>query len=134
MDADKLVIIDTLRTFQPGTKAPAGGAIAWSSQLEAAGAEGLVSVDGRAVAAVRTGRAALRVERRKGTTLVEAVLSRASGRPGSWRFEFAGEPAFKRGSLQVHAGKATLVAPDAVVFAVDGKAGERVAFTFETVD
>lgn len=130
MDADKAVIVDSFRTFQAAPKTPAGP-LAWSAQLDVPGAEGRISVNGGAGTATGVGRSTMSTERRRGANLVEAVLSRSAGRPGTWRFEFAGAPGVRRGSLTVHAGTVAVVTEDAVVFNLQGRTGERVVFTFE---
>lgn len=131
MNANLLAIVDTMRLFAPSAPKASTGPIAWASQLDLEGGEGRVSINGGAATAVAAGRSAMRSERRSGANLVEAVLSRASGRRGAWRFDFAGVPGIRRGSLRVHAGTAAVVTPDSVVFAMDGRTGERVVFTFE---
>jgi hypothetical protein len=130
MDQDKSVLADTFRTLTvTGPKAP-GGALLWTTQLDAAGAEGHVAVNG-ALSAVRTGRNPMRSARAEGVSLVEATLSRGAG-AGTWRFDFSGQPGFKRGSLRAVAGKVALLTADSIAFALEGKAGERMVFTFET--
>ena len=59
---------------------------------------------------------------------VEGVLLAAAERPGTLRFELTG---VRPGSLRVLAGTALAVTAGAVVFRLDGRTGERVAFTFE---
>jgi hypothetical protein len=80
---------------------------------------------------VRSGLAAMTTEAQKGANRVEAVLVRGGGRPGTWRFDFSGQSAFKPGSLRVIAGTVVLVTGDAVVFRLNGRPGERMVFTFE---
>ena len=63
--------------------------------------------------------------------LVEATLSRGTGAAGTWRFDFAGQPGFKRGSLRAVAGRVGAITPEGITFALEGKAGERIVFTFE---
>ncbi len=65
--------------------------------------------------------------RRSGENRVEATLVQATGQPGLWRFELG---AGASGSLRVIAGEVTLVTPEAVVFRMKGRPGERVVFTF----
>ena len=130
MNANQLVIINTLRLFQADTKASAPP-LAWSTQLEVPDGEGQVVVNGRIASAVRPGLAAMAAEGRTGANRVEAVLVRGAGRSGTWRFDFSGPSAFKAGSLRVVAGTVALVTGDTVVFRLEGKPGERVVFTFE---
>jgi PKD repeat protein len=133
MNADKLATVDTLRLFHADEKA-AAAPLAWSTQLEVPDGEGQVVMNGRMAAAVRPGLAAMAAEGRKGANRMEAVLVRGAGRPGTWRFDFSGQAAFKPGSLRVVAGTVAVITGDAVVFRLQGKSGERVVFTFEVED
>jgi hypothetical protein len=65
---------------------------------------------------------------------VEAQLVEAHGRPGTWRFELepGGEALVRSGSLRVVAGSVVEVGPRAVTFRLQGRAGERVVFTFRS--
>jgi hypothetical protein len=63
-----------------------------------------------------------------GDNLVEALVVDGKGRPGTWRFELAGDVV--PGSLRVEAGEVVQVMGDAIVFRMTGKAGERIAFRF----
>jgi hypothetical protein len=130
MDNDKTVHADATRNFTVTGPRSREAALVWTTQLDAAGAEGHVGVNG-ALSAVRTGPTAMRSARVAGVNLVEATLSRAAG-AGAWRFDFSGQPGFKRGSLRAVAGKVAVLAPDAIAFALEGKAGERIVFTFES--
>jgi hypothetical protein len=127
MDADKLVTLDTRFQFDPKSTM----LLKASSELDVADGEGQVVTNGLAASAVRAGLAAMTTEARPGMNRVEAVLVRGAGRPGTWRFDFSGQNAFKAGSLRVIAGTVVLVTGDAVVFRLQGRPGERVVFTFE---
>jgi uncharacterized repeat protein (TIGR02543 family) len=134
MDADKTATIDTFRLItREQEQQKAAPALSWSSQLDVPDAEGQVVMNGRLAAPARPGIAALAMETRPGTNRVEAALVRGGGRPGTWRFDFSGQAAFKPGSLRVVAGAVALITSDAVVFRLQGTAGERVVFTFEVV-
>ena len=98
----------------------------WTSQLDAPGATGNVTVDGAAIAGVGRASAMIAVGEGPGEVRVQGVLATGSG-PGSWRFERhagGGRPV----RVKVLEGQVSLVTPDAVVFRVRGKPGERVAF------
>lgn len=92
---------------------------------------GRIQVDGTLAREVEsTGPATVTVRGAPGLHRVTAFVTRASGRAGSWRFDFRAEPHFVPGSLRVLSGN--VIAHDAVslVFHVDGSVGERLAFTF----
>lgn len=133
MDADKLVTLDTLRNLHGGIRSSAK-APALVSQLEVPGGEARVILNGRVVSSVRVGPMPLATERSAGTNHVEGVIVRGSGRPGGWRFDLSGHRSFRPGSLRALAGAVALLAGDSVVFALQGKPGERIAFTFEADD
>jgi hypothetical protein len=111
----------------PGSARPLTG----STQLDLPDGEGQLVINGRVASAVRSGPAAMAVERQRGTNRLEGVLVRGAGRPGTWRFDFSGEGAVKPGSLRVIAGTVAVITGDAVVFRLQGKPGERVVFAFE---
>ena len=71
---------------------------------------------------------------RPGANRVEAALVRGGGRPGTWRFDFSGQAAFKPGSLRVVAGAVALVTARRRGLPAAGTPGERVVFTFEVED
>jgi hypothetical protein len=58
---------------------------------------------------------------------LEAELLAGRG-VGSWRFEIAGAVP---GSLRPVAGAVLLLTADAIAFRLEGKPGERVAFSYE---
>lgn len=98
----------------------------WTSQLDAPGATGNVTVDGAATAGVGRAPTTIAVTEGSGEVRVLGVLATGSG-PGSWRFERhagVGPPV----RLKVIEGQVSLVTPEAVVFRVRGQPGERVAF------
>ena len=131
MDNDKFVFVDTFRLFAPDIKRT-DGSLTWATGLDLSrSGEGRLSVNG-GLSVVRAGRQTLRHARVAGSNLVEATVSRGQGGAGAWRFDFAGQPGFKRGSLRAVAGRVGAITPDGIVFALEGKAGERIAFTFET--
>ena len=109
-----------------GASAPEDAAAArWTSSLEVEGGEGQIVLDG--VRAVYQDHRV--VEGRvvgPGAHRLEAVLVRARGRPGSWRFTVEAGA-----GLRVLAGEATLVTPGTVVFRLAGAPGERVVLAVE---
>jgi hypothetical protein len=129
MDADKTVTLDTLRLFTAGSK-QASKPVGLASRLEVPDGEGQVVMNGSASAA-RAGLSMIASGTRAGAQRVEGLLVRGSGRPGPWRFDLGGHGSFKLGSLRVLAGTVALVAGDSVVFQLQGRPGERIAFTFE---
>jgi hypothetical protein len=133
MDADKVVTADTLRNVH-GVSGAAVSPPALTSQLEVPDGEGRVILNGRVVSSVRGGAMRVATERSAGTNRVEGVIVRGSGRPGTWRFDLSGHGSLRPGSLRVLAGPVVLLAGDGVVFALQGKVGERIAFTFEAVE
>ena len=109
-----------------------GQSLSWSSQLEVAGALGQVVVNNASTAFSGAGRSSAVAEGRKGPNRMEAQLVEATGKPGTWRFEFGETPSFKAGSLRIVAGDVVAVTGNAVTFRLRGTPGERVVFTFET--
>jgi hypothetical protein len=109
-----------------------GQSLSWSSQLDVAGASGQVVLNSASTAFSAAGRSSAVAEGRKGQNRVEAQLVEATGKPGTWRFEFGATPSFRAGSLRVVAGDVAAVTADAVTFRLKGTPGERVVFTFET--
>jgi len=111
---------------QAGTLAPTLGRVSWSSSLEIEDGRGRLSfgAEGRVVP---RGRAMGISAPRSGHNLLEAVLLTGRG-VGSWRFEIAGAVP---GSLRPVAGEVLLLTADAIVFRLEGKPGERVAFSYE---
>jgi hypothetical protein len=98
------------------------------SDLRLAGGRGLVVLDHGAAQAQGEGPAPWRLRPGERHHVVEAVVTRARGEAGTWRFECAaGAP----GRLHVRAGHALSASPTAVVFRLAGRAGERVAFALE---
>lgn len=98
----------------------------WTSVLDAPGATGNVTVNDASTAGVGRASAMLAVAEGAGEVRVQGVLATAFG-PGSWRFErqAGAGPAVR---VKVLEGQVSLVTPDAIVFRVQGKPGERVAF------
>jgi hypothetical protein len=110
----------TTRPVGPAPTVPAAG---WTSRLDLAGARAVLLFDGAALPP-----AAAHARARPGRHSLEGRLLAASAGPGQWRFELAG---IRRGSLRVMAGNVSSLAPETVVFALEGRAGERVAIVFD---
>ena len=103
--------------------------VAFSSQLDVAGASGQVVVNGSTAVFAGTGRSAAMAVGRRGENRIEAQLVQG-GAAGLWRFELGSTASLEPGSLRVVAGNVALVTGDAVVFRLTGRPGERVVFTF----
>jgi hypothetical protein len=134
MDATRTVNaqFDFFLPLTPPGAGPTRSAIpslgAWTSYLEVPRGRGQVSVNGAMLA---TGPGVTRgsLPLRAGENRVEAWLTDGSG-AGVWRFELGDlvEP----GTLTVGLGQVLVVTGDTVVFRLSGRAGERVAFTFQS--
>jgi hypothetical protein len=107
----------------------AGGETVWTSHLDVSGGRGEVVVDGGAVGVqergVYLGRAGAQTVHR-----VEARLVEGAGRPGVWRFEIGG-PALPA-SVRPLAGNVIQVSGGVIAFHLEGRPGERLAFTWRT--
>jgi hypothetical protein len=107
----------------------AGGETVWTSHLDVTGGRGEVVIDGVAVAVqergVYLGRAGAQTVHR-----VEARLVEGAGRPGVWRFEIGG-PAVPA-SVRPLAGNVIQASGGVVAFHLEGRPGERLAFTWRT--
>jgi hypothetical protein len=68
------------------------------------------------------------VEPRIGDNRLEAEAGAGAG--GTWRVELGGVRGLERGSVRVLAGEVLSVGPDAVVFRLKGRAGERFGLAF----
>jgi hypothetical protein len=106
---------------------PSASLRAWTSRLDVPGASGQVLLDGMLVAVVPAGRPHTGRIAQAGRHRVEAVLTRAAPKGGTWRFEIAG---LQAGSLEVSAGTPAAVGPSTVAFRLEGRAGERLSFSF----
>jgi len=118
------------RPDEPRSAPPAESASAWVSQLEVPGGRGQLVLNGRQALFPGLGRSSLPVRLEAGENRVEATLVQAQGKAGFWRFEPGAERGLAAGSLRVITGEVALVTPDAVVFRMKGRPGERVVFTF----
>jgi hypothetical protein len=98
------------------------------TDLEVAGGQGQVVIDGTAASFPGPGHTEIAASGRKGAHRVEAVLVAGRGEGGRWRFVLP--PGGRAGGLRVIAGQVELATGDAVVFRLKGRAGERLVFTF----
>jgi hypothetical protein len=105
-----------------------GSPLVWASELDVAGGVARISLDG-APGLASAGRSQGARALARGAHRVEGLLSAGKGRPGVWRFRFAG--AFRPGSLRVRAGEAASVTADTIVFRLRGVPGERIAFDLD---
>jgi hypothetical protein len=103
--------------------------VVWTSDLRVPGGRGQIVMNGTASVAPGEGRAYAVTPSVKGENRLEATLVNASGKPGTWRFEFTGN-SVKPGSIRVIAGEASLVAGGAIEFRLKGTPGERIVFAF----
>lgn len=103
-----------------------------TSTLEVPGASAQVVMDDSQVAYPGEGTAYLVARARRGEIRFDAQLVAAKGQPGRWRFDFSQTEPMIPGTLRVVHGKVLQLKTDGVVFALQGKPGERVSFTFET--
>jgi hypothetical protein len=103
--------------------------LAWSTDLQVAGATGRVVVDRGSAMLLGSGRSAGSGALPRGPHRFEAVLASGGREPGVWRFRFQGM--LRPGSLRVRAGEAASVSSDTIVFRLRGTPGERIAFDLE---
>lgn len=104
-------------------------ALRLESELALVGTIAQVLVNGETLALVRSGRSQYQVRTSSATTRVNAQVIQGEGRSGTWRFEL--QPgAIVPGSLRVQQGEVLLLTTDSVVFRLEGRSGEAVAFTF----
>ena len=102
--------------------------IALSSHLDLAGAQAEIQIDEDGVI-VPQGVTRLSVRSQGGERTVRGRLASGSA-PGTWRFDFQGSDGFDPSSIQIREGNAVQVSAHAVVFQLEGRPGERIAFTF----
>ena len=103
-----------------------------ASILTVRGATGQVVMDGKQVAYPGEGVAHLITSSRRGEIRFEGQIVSAEGRPGRWEFDLSQTDPMIPGTLRALSGQVLEVTSDSIVFAMRGKAGERVSFTFET--
>lgn len=103
----------------------------WSSQLEAPGSVGRVSLNA-ALIAIGPGKQQGAAQAKREENRVDGELVQGGSRPGVWRFDFSEGAA--PGSVRILAGDALEVNDNAVVFRLGGTTGERVSFVFRPRD
>jgi hypothetical protein len=106
----------------------ATGALAVDSDLNLPGASGQIVLNGSESAFVGEGPSRANLGGRLGLNRFEAVVGEATS-PGEWRLELS-SPGREIESLVVVAGQPVQVSPRQVVFALAGRPGERLVFTF----
>jgi hypothetical protein len=72
----------------------------------------------------------LPVSAEPGEHVVEAVLTRSTGRRGTWRFELQPPPGVEVAAIEVHSGELAASEPRAVSFHAGGGVGERLRFRY----
>lgn len=112
-------------TLLTDTAAPS---VTFTSDLELAGGQGQVVVDGAAVSYQARGTQSGSLEARPGVHRIEAMVVSAAGTPGTWRFRLSGP--LRPGSLRVIAGMVAMAGGDEVVFRLSGQPGERMLVSF----
>jgi hypothetical protein len=109
---------------------PEGGAL-WESLLAVEGARAQLVFDGSVVRYLESGHGRDALPPQAGRHEAVAQLITANGRAGTWTFRI---PARVRpGSLRPVAGRTAQLTDDTIVFQLQGRAGERVVFSFELV-
>jgi PKD repeat protein len=98
------------------------------SRLEAAGARLSAALNDVPLPPPPPGASSWTVEPRTGDNRLEAQVQ--AGGAGTWRLELTGVRGLEPGTLRVLAGEVVSVGPDAVVFRLKGRAGERVSLAF----
>jgi hypothetical protein len=114
-------------SFPARSRSGRSEAFQWSSQLEAAGSAGRVSLNGSLLAS-GPGKQQGVAQAKRDENRVDGEVVQGGSRPGLWRFELSEGVA--PGSVRVLAGDALEVSDSAIVFRVGGTTGERVSFAF----
>lgn len=125
------LVVGGFGCFRGPSPSAKGRATSWLSELGVPGGRGQVVIDGGQAFFPAAGTSAHATSLAPGPHRVEAVLVGARGRPGLWRFGLATLGAVP-GSLRVVAGDVAQVGPDEIAFRLQGRAGERIVFTFQT--
>jgi hypothetical protein len=95
------------------------------------GDRGEVVVDSTLVGVDDTAPVELTVSAEPGEHVVEAVLTRSTGRRGTWRFELRPSPGIDVAAIQVDSGEVIASEPRVVSFHARGDAGERLRFRYQ---
>lgn len=112
---------------RPG--APAAEDPRWSSELAVPGGRGQVILNGADASYPGPGRSEVALPIHAGRNTAEVVLVAATGRPGTWTFNFG--RGVRAGSLRVIAGEVAAVGPQSLVLRLRGRPGERAVFSFD---
>ena len=112
----------------PSVTEPARTGSTVVSRLEAAGARMAATLNETPLAPPSPGASTWTVAPRAGDNRIDAQVQ--AGAAGTWRLELAGVAGLEKGSLRVLAGEVVSVGPDAVVFRLKGRAGERMSLAF----
>jgi hypothetical protein len=116
----------------PMRRGTASRRLAWASDLSLEDGAGQVIANGQSAVFASRGRSTAVASGRRGDNRIEAQLVRASGKPGTWRFELAPTATLQPGSIRVIAGEVVSLTDDTVTFRLNGQPGERIVFTFKT--
>lgn len=106
------------------------GEVGLDSQLTAPGATGQIILNGSEAYFVGAGQSRVSARGQPGTNRVEALLVDGKGQPGRWGFDLTATRRRVDG-LRIVAGQTVSVSPSQVVFALSGRPGERIVFSFE---
>jgi hypothetical protein len=106
------------------------GPVIWSSDLTKGTRLQLV-VNGSAAFYPTAGRSSGTAAAIAGTNRMEATVAETDGKAGLWRFELSPSGVAAPGSLRVVTGDVVLITDTTVTFRLQGKAGERIVFTFQ---
>jgi hypothetical protein len=102
----------------------------WTSDLTVGGGQGQVIVNDAQAILAEGGSSPLTMDVHPGRNRVDATLVSGDGGDGLWRFSLA-SGRVKAGSLRVVTGDPVALGPGVVAFALTGRPGERVAFSFD---
>jgi hypothetical protein len=119
------------RSTAGGRKEPPAAIAAWSSDLSLEDGRLQVVVNGTDITYSPHGRTYGLASLLEGENRVEATIVESSGKRGLWRFDFTESRSVAPGSIRVIGGDIVQIGPTSVTFQLHGKAGERLAFTFE---
>jgi len=108
-----------------------GRDLAWTSDLGIDGARLQLVVNGGRSSFPARGRSYGTAASVEGANRVEAVVVEGSGKPGLWRLELLTMSAVAPGTIRVIAGEPVQISSTSVTFRLQGRAGERVVFTFQ---
>jgi hypothetical protein len=117
-------------THEPETSPSPPAGVGLDSQLTVPGGTGQIILNGSESSFVGTGPSRITSRGQPGSNRIEALLVDGEGRAGKWRFDLAATRLPVDG-LRVVAGQTVSISPREVVFALTGRPGERIVFTFD---